>query len=87
MKQNFASMLARSVPFGWRFYTCDASIDGKYSIRLVRDEDGRNWWRSLPGPIKDLVRLYASGGGASFDEALDEAAKECLLFESDEDEK
>lgn len=71
-------LLYSAVPEGWRFYTCDASIEGQWSVTLVRDGFGKKWWHSLPEETREIVALYATGKGESLSSALDIAADKTI---------
>jgi hypothetical protein len=66
-------------PNGWRFFSADASIEGRCSVMLERDVAGKRWWHSLEGTVREATPLYAQGVADTFPEAFQRAVEDALL--------
>lgn len=66
-----------TIPTGWRFYSCDWSIQTRCSIVLKRTEHGRQKWQNLSEKQQEKIDLFISGVGADFDSALVAVTGKC----------
>jgi hypothetical protein len=61
------------IPTGWRFFKADGSVEGRFNVWFVRDEEGRKHWLSLPDEAQSKVDLYVSAVSADYESAFVEA--------------
>ncbi len=79
--------ITKLLPNGWRFYIADASIAGRVSVMLTRNESQRKLWNKLPEFEMDRICLYVNGSGHDFTEALADAIRQTLSVPLLEDAK
>lgn len=73
MEYDINEMVVSVDTLGWRFYSCDASIVGRYSVLLMRDTEGTKLWHTLSEELQEATELYASGIGRCLGESLHKA--------------
>jgi hypothetical protein len=77
--EGCAGQCGAAIPEGWRFYSADFSLNAadpmkQGNILLIRDPDGVRQWHAATEADKEVISLYMSGCGYSFEEALTNAA-------------
>ena len=69
----------KPIPFGWRFYTADFSVEGENGramlTRETHGERGKTWWHSLDEAGRENTALYITGFGETVNEAISDAIK------------
>lgn len=79
MKDKIAAALqaernaVSDIPVGWRFYTCDASIEGRFAVTIVRSGNKYKHWFLLSEEEKETTNLYLTGIATTIHDAVESA--------------
>ena len=68
---------------GWRFYSCDWSIEDSCRITLVGTKEDKAKWHKLTEEQQEVIDLYVSGRGRNFNDAFISVLEKCMPLEND----